>query len=604
MRCHNDAVAKGLIGLRSTVRQVLLPSIGVLHVIVVALLPLRSTPEAFTHASMSTVATLADLAAGVGLLLAGLIWTRARRRSPVGPLAICASIVWFAPDWIGWDGGPALARSVALLAAPLFGPIVLHLVVVSVGGLRRWSTLLIVVVAAYAAITLLSVARALVRDPLLDLQCLEPPRNCDANVFLLIPDQRLANILEPAMLGILGMLGVLMVVIGCSRLVMATMPARRAHWPLLAAGVAVGSAEAVASVASLAGRDQIAIDPTLDPLFLWRAAAAAGLALALAWKVARDARIGAAIARLVGDIGAGSHPGGLQSALAASLGDPGLTVAYRLPATDRYVDPDGHAIDPTPRSGRVATPISRGGHTIALVVHDAGLVDSGELAATIGSAARLAVDNDRLQAEVRARVRDLTQSRARIVETADRTRQGLERNLHDGAQQRLLALSYELRLGRAAAVKEGRPDLAALFDQAIAENQTVLDELRDLAHGIFPVVLAEAGLGPAFADLADRSTVSFEVHGDLDNRCPPAGEAAAYVIVAEVIRSARDRGATFVRLDVGRAHGRITLRITGDGSAPPGSSAPLADRAGAAGGSLVDETDGVGLDLRLEVPCA
>jgi hypothetical protein len=475
----------GLIVPRSTVRQVLLPSIGVFYAIVVALLPLRSTPVGFTHASTSTVALSADLAAGVGLLLAGLIWTRARRRSPVGPLAICASIAWFAPDWIGWDGGPALARSVAVLAAPLFGAIVLHLVVVSVGGLRRWSTLLIVVVAAYATVTLVSVARALVRNPLLDLDCLEPPRNCDTNVFLLVPNQRLANMLEPAMLGVLGTVGVLMAVIACWRLVTATAPARRAHLPLLAACVAVGSAEAIASVASLTGRGQVAIDPDLDPLFLWRAAAAGALGFALVWKVAREARIGAAIARLVGDIGSAPQPGGLQAALAASLGDPDLTVAYRLSATDRYVDPDGHAIDMTPRSGRVAMPISRGGDTIAVVVHDAGLVDSGELAARIGSAARLAVDNDRLQAEVRAQLRDLTQSRARIVETADQTRRGLERNLHDGAQQRLLALSYELRLGRAAAEKESRPDLSALFDQAIAENQ---DPRRtpDLAHGIYP----------------------------------------------------------------------------------------------------------------------
>ena len=254
--------------------------------------------------------------------------------------------------------------------------------------------------------------------------------------------------------------------------------------------------------------------------------------------------------------------------------------------------------------GRVATPITRDGQTIAVVLHDAGLVDPEDLERTIGSAARLAVDNERLRAEVLAQVREIAKSRSRIVEREDAARLQVERDLHDGAQQRLLAISYELRLGRTAAKREGNDDLAASFERLIAGTATVLEDLRELAHGIFPAVLVEAGLGPALADLADRARLPVEIIGDTGGRCLVASESAAYVIIDEAVRSATRRGATHVRVEIDRHDGRLTARIVDDGVSPNVISDHLADRAGAARGQLTAETDARRPALRLEVPCA
>ena len=190
------------------------------------------------------------------------------------------------------------------------------------------------------------------------------------------------------------------------------------------------------------------------------------------------------------------------------------------------------------------------------------------------------------------------------METADAARRHLERDLHDGAQQRLLTLSYECRLGRASAVREGNGALVAAFDRAIAETQAALDELRELAHGIFPAVLAEAGLGPALSDLADHAAVPVEVGAELDGRCPAASERAAYVVIDETVRSAAARGATYVRIEIERLGGLLRARITDDASRLEFDWTHLGDRASAAGGSLADETAGTGLALVLEVPCA
>ena len=141
---------------------------------------------------------------------------------------------------------------------------------------------------------------------------------------------------------------------------------------------------------------------------------------------------------------------------------------------------------------------------MALVIHDAALSGARELEREIGAAARLAVDNERLRAEVLAQLEDLRASRARIVEAGDSARRRIERDLHDGAQQRLLTLSYELRLARADAEADGDEALAPLLAVDGEEVQAALAELRDLAHGIYPAILTEAGLGPALVDAGRR----------------------------------------------------------------------------------------------------
>jgi len=316
-------------------------------------------------------------------------------------------------------------------------------------------------------------------------------------------------------------------------------------------------------------------------------------------------RMGASVARLATDIGEAPAPGGLERRLSLALGDQDLAIAYRLPTNESFVDATGMpVVAASTRAGRVATPIMRDGRTIAVVLHDPGLMEPGDLERTIGSAARLAVDNERLRAEVFSQVRAIAESRTRIVEREDAARLQVERDLHDGAQQRLLAISYELRLGRAAAAREGNDGLAEEFERLTRGTEAVLEELRELAHGIFPAVLVEAGLGPALADLADRAPLPVEIAGDTGGRCPAASESAAYVIIDEAVRSAAARGATHIQVEIGRQDGRLIARIVDDGVSPRAVSDNLADRAGAASGQLTLETGLPRAALLLEVPCA
>ena len=194
---------------------------------------------------------------------------------------------------------------------------------------------------------------------------------------------------------------------------------------------------------------------------------------------------------------------------------------------------------------------------------------------------------------------ELQASRARIVETGDAARRRLERNLHDGAQQRLLALSYDLRLARAGANGDDKTRLASPLDAAAEEIEAALEELRELAHGIYPAILTEAGLGPALETLADDAPLPVELGDSSARRPPPAVEPTAYVVVDEAIEDAAGRGATWLAVRVDHEGDRLVVTTDDDGAPRSSALVHLADRVGALGGSLVagDTT------LRAEIPC-
>ncbi len=213
-----------------------------------------------------------------------------------------------------------------------------------------------------------------------------------------------------------------------------------------------------------------------------------------------------------------------------------------MPGSQAYVDAEGRPVHEPAAGARATTPIVRNGEPVAVVIHDRALPGAQELEREIGAAARLAVDNERLRAETLAQLEDLRSSRARIVEAGDSARRRIERDLHDGAQQRLLTLSYELRLARAAAEAAGDIRLAAELAASSEEVQAALEELRELAHGIYPVILTEAGLGPALETLADGAPLPVEVGKLPGERFPAAVERAAYVAGVGRRRGRRTRG--------------------------------------------------------------
>ena len=243
-----------------------------------------------------------------------------------------------------------------------------------------------------------------------------------------------------------------------------------------------------------------------------------------------------AVADLVVELGEMPTPARLRDALGNALGDPGLTVAYWTPETGDYRADDGlPAVLPSADSGRAVTFLERDGQPIAAILHDEVLLDDPALVASVASAVRLSVENDRLQAEVEAQLGEVRESRARIVEAGDAERKRVERDLHDGAQQRLVSLTLALRLARLKLGDDADPDVTRSLDAASEEARSALAELRELARGIHPQILTEAGLGSAIESLADRSSVDVAVDLRTDQRFSPTVEATAYFVVSEAL---------------------------------------------------------------------
>jgi signal transduction histidine kinase len=185
------------------------------------------------------------------------------------------------------------------------------------------------------------------------------------------------------------------------------------------------------------------------------------------------------------------------------------------------------------------------------------------------------------------------------VETGDNERRRLERNLHDGAQQRLLALSYDLRLARAQAQADGDSQSGSLLTQATDQAQAALEELRELAHGIYPAILTEAGLAAALATLADAAPLPVEIRDAAQGRYPAAVETAAYLLVAEALDDAAGRGASHAAVSAMRDGGRLVVTVQDDGTDRTSAMAQLADRVGALDGRLAVEP----ARLWAELPC-
>jgi signal transduction histidine kinase len=591
-------VAAAASALRPRLADLAVPLFAIGSAIVAAVAVHRSIHAGTTYAGVSPVAHAADLAAGMGLLGAGLVaWFEASARR-LGGLALVAAALWFAPDWEGWDRGPSVVRSLGAAAAPLFLAVLFHLLLAAPRGGVRSRSAHAAIVAGYAVAVVVGVARGLVREPLLDPYCW---RNCLDNVFLLHADQGKARALDRTWLVAAASIGGLLLATCVWRLLAATGPARRALAPLRVPGAFAGAAQAGYAVALLRTPLEEPKNSEFLSLFFARSLAITALALGIGWTIGRIRLTRAAVARVAAQLGEAPPPGKLREALAAAVGDPALEVAYWLPASRRYVGADGEVVEaPAPADGRAVMPILREGEALALVGYDPALLDGADLEREIGSAARLAVENERLQAEVFAQLQDLRASRTRIVERGDTERRRLERDLHDGAQQRLLALSYDLRLAFAAAQREGDREVTTLLASATDEAQAALAELRELAHGIYPAILAEAGLAPALATLADEAPLPVELGELPTDRYAPAIETAAYLAIAEAIDDAARRNATFIVVAAARAADRLVVTARDDGAARESALLHLADRIGARGG-FVD----IGpTTLRAEIPCA
>lgn len=561
----------------------------------VLLLPHSADPPT-TFGGGSALARAGDLVAGLSLLAAGLATMIVRRGGWLGIVALLAGAAWFAPDWVGWEDAAPLLRSIAMVIAPFLAPLLLHLALAAPAGRLASRPARAVVVALYVVAVVVSVGEALLRDPFLDRYCWS---NCTDNVFLVRPEQEVVRWLQTGFLlsVVAGALAVGALVV--SRIARTGGTVRQVVLPGVAgAGVAVSLA--LSAGVLLLDRAENPSETSFATLFLVRAGAVTALACTLGWSAYVVRRTRSAVARLADDLGEAPAPGSLRASLAASLGDPEVEVAYPLDRSGRFVDAAGNAVPPPiSAQGRVVTPIVRDGREIALVGHSRGDLAADELAREIGAGARLAVENERLQAEVLAQLHDLQVSRARIVETGDTARRRLERDLHDGAQQRLLALTYDLRLARSAAQADGEGGLAVLLEGAVDEAHAALEELRELAHGIYPAILGEAGLGPALRGLVDRASIPVELTERGAERYPTPVETAAYIVVDDAVAEAARRAATHALVRVQSDGSILVVEIEDDGAAADSVPVHVADRVGALGGRV----ERLGRVLRVEIPC-
>jgi signal transduction histidine kinase len=342
--------------------------------------------------------------------------------------------------------------------------------------------------------------------------------------------------------------------------------------------------------------------------FLWSL-----LALPIAFLVgltryrARRARI----SDLVVELGELAPSDRLEDALKRTLSDPSLTVGFWTPDQNRYISAEGHTAElPAAGDARTVTFVERRGSPLAAIVHDPALLDDPALVDAVVAAARLALENERLQAEVRSQLEEVRASRARLVDAADEERRRVERDLHDGAQSRLISLSFALQVAQSRLGMDSDPILERSLTDASEELNRALSELRELARGIHPAVLTEAGLSAALEALAERAPIPVTVEEIPQRRLPARVEAAAYFVVAEAITNAAKHAAAsevFVRATLEK--GRLALEISDDGmggaSVERGSGLRgLADRVQALGGEFaVTSPPAVGTSVVARIPC-
>ena len=406
------------------------------------------------------------------------------------------------------------------------------------------------------------------------------------NALGIAPNESAAHVIDTIQRLLISLGSVLLVVALGRRWLRSSGPVRRQMWPVLVGAVAI-LLQSTSWILFSSGSSLEALD---DLIFVAQIAIPiAVLTVILRARIARGA-----VADLVVELGRTPTPARLRDALANALGDPTLQVAYWAPIQERFVDAAGEPMElPHEGTGQAVTMLERNGVREAAIIHDAILLEEPGLIASVASAMRLAVENDRLTAAVESQLAEVRASRARIVAAGDAERQRVERDLHDGAQQRLVALTLALRLARTRLGDGGDPAVKISLEQASEEARAALSELRELARGIHPQILTSAGLHAAVESLAARSPAAVSVDIDPDARFAPNVEAIAYFVVSESLANIAkhaEAGAVDVRARWQDAVLTVEVADDGRGGADPQTGTGLRgllDRVSAVDGTLV-----------------
>jgi signal transduction histidine kinase len=539
---------------------------------------------------------LLTVVVGASLLGCGIASWRARPENRLGPVMVITGFAWFAGQlseatapWV-YTLGSALQYTFAI------GLVYLLLSFPSGrlrGRLDRWLMIGVGVLFAMVLLAMLYGNKAGIRCP-----------GCPNNLLDVFHDDRKAQ----AWLNLERLLGGVLITIVIAQLVRrwlrASSAQRRAVAPVLVAGCASLAALVWTVTFDLLG------DPLSSlPATVWfYTTALVPIAVLYVFVQRRLAR--GQVAGLVVQLGEPSASVGLREALARTLGDPSLELAFWFPAEQCYVDGEGVPLRlPAEDSGRRATFVERDGQPIAALLHDPVLEYNAELVRSVCAAASLALENERLQADLRARLAELQASRARLVEATDVERRRIERDLHDGTQQRLVSIAMSLGL------LESKMPAEAAAQPLVRETREALAmalaELRELTHGINPPLLTERGLAAALDELCRRAALPTHLQVTVERRLPDQVESAAYFVASEALtNAAKHSHGTEVRITASDDGRWLTVEVAdnGIGGASTGGGSGLRgleDRVEALSGRFtVSSPPGRGTTLRAEIPCA
>jgi signal transduction histidine kinase len=536
-------------------------------------------------------------------LVAGLVAWRRRRGNHLGPLmiAVCFALLARQLRYSHDD----VAFTVFFLIGELGFALYTHVALAYPSGrvtdrLERWF-----LGAAYGVALAFPLAILLFYDSSHRLRYFDPSRR--ESLLLVVGRPGTVDALQKVFaFTAYGVLASVFLVLVGRKLVQATPRARRLLAPLLLAAVVAALWAVLNSILTFT---TLPPDVTYD-LFWWQIVGLTALPLALLWGLLRARLARAHVGDLVVHLER-SSPEELRDELAVALDDPSVELGFWLPERSDYVDANGRHVEvPEDSATRAVTKLEQEGEALAVLIHDPSLLHEQKLVEAVAAAARLALQNARLAAEVKAQLEKVKESRTRLVAAADEERRRIERDIHDGAQQRLVALALELRSAQRRLGGEVDPELDTILSSASDELQVAVDELRELAHGIHPGILVQGGLAPALEALAGRSPVPVSVEATSD-RLPPDVEGTAYFVASEALANiAKHAGASRASIKATREDGLLVIEVVDNGAggaaAHDGSGLRgLADRVEALGGRLrVESPEGVGTRVVGEIPCA
>jgi signal transduction histidine kinase len=555
-----------------------------------------------THAHHSSTHAWAQVAQGWAFLVAGLVATARRPANRMGPLLLLTGFAFLARQLRYSED--ALLFTVFFVFGDLCYALVGHSALAYPSGRVTDRAERALVVAGYATVLVFPPLTALFYDGSHRLIGFDGIRR--DSLINVTGNAHVVELLQKTeIVGFFGVLAAFFIVLIGRRFWLATPRMRRILAPLLLAAGAFALRAVFESVRTF-------VEAPFDAnyLFWWQVTAFFALPLLLLAGLLRARLAHAGVGDLVLEL-EHARPEELRGALARALGDPALDVAFWLPDRGAFVDAAGAPVELPHDGARAVTMLDHEGEPLAAVVHDASLLEEPELVRAAGAAARLALENARLQAETRAQLVQVKESRVRIVAAADEERRRIERDLHDGAQQRLAALALQLRTAqRRLGSHDVDPAVEALLDSAVAELQAANEELRELVRGVYPAILTEDGLAAALESLALRSPFPIELDV-IEGRFAPQIEATAYFVACEALANvAKHARASKAAVCVSRRDSLLCVEVADDGvgGARPAAGSGLTglgDRVEALGGRLRIESPLTG-GTRIvgEIPCA